>query len=92
MDKENLKFSFISFEGSLYEAKASLKTKEEEKGGHIWLSLNIQLICKKWQVDRTELNMDQAWAETGDRYMLKLFRDYIFHQVKTQNLIVQPSI
>ena len=25
--------------------------------------------------------MDQAWAETGDRYMLKLFRDYIFHQV-----------
>jgi len=32
-------------------------------------------------VDRTELNMDQAWAETGDRYMLKLFRDYIFHQV-----------
>ena len=33
------------------------------------------------KVDRTELNLDQAWAETGDRYMLKLFRDYIFHQV-----------
>ena len=32
-------------------------------------------------MDRTELNLDQAWAETGDRYMLKLFRDYIFHQV-----------
>jgi len=32
-------------------------------------------------VDRTELNMDTAWAETGDRYMLKLFRDYMFHQV-----------
>lgn len=32
-------------------------------------------------VDRTELNMDTAWAETGDRYMLKLFRDYLFHQV-----------
>ena len=27
------------------------------------------------------LNMDGAWAETGDRYMLKLFRDYVFHQV-----------
>lgn len=25
--------------------------------------------------------MDGAWAETGDRYMLKLFRDYVFHQV-----------
>ena len=32
-------------------------------------------------VDRTELNLDTAWAETGDRYMLKLFRDYVFHQV-----------
>jgi len=32
-------------------------------------------------VDRTELNMDTAWSETGDRYMLKLFRDYMFHQV-----------
>ena len=31
--------------------------------------------------ERQELNMDPAWAETGDRYMLKLFRDYIFHQV-----------
>ncbi|XP_063596077.1 PAN2-PAN3 deadenylation complex subunit pan3-like [Penaeus indicus] len=32
-------------------------------------------------VDRPELNMDTAWCETGDRYMLKLFRDYVFHQV-----------
>lgn len=32
-------------------------------------------------VDRTELNMETTWAETGDRYMLKLFRDYVFHQV-----------
>lgn len=25
--------------------------------------------------------MDETWSETGDRYMLKLFRDYVFHQV-----------
>lgn len=25
--------------------------------------------------------MDPTWSETGDRYMLKLFRDYIFHSV-----------
>ena len=25
--------------------------------------------------------MDPSWSETGDRYMLKLFRDYMFHQV-----------
>jgi PAB-dependent poly(A)-specific ribonuclease subunit 3 len=32
-------------------------------------------------VDRSEFNMDASWAETGDRYMLKLFRDFLFHQV-----------
>lgn len=24
---------------------------------------------------------DVSWSETGDRYLLKLFRDYLFHQV-----------
>jgi PAB-dependent poly(A)-specific ribonuclease subunit 3 len=28
---------------------------------------------------------DVAWAETGDRYLLKLFRDYLFHQVSEKN-------
>ncbi|XP_066590957.1 PAN2-PAN3 deadenylation complex subunit pan3 [Prorops nasuta] len=31
--------------------------------------------------ERPELNLEPTWAETGDRYMLKLFRDYVFHQV-----------
>lgn len=26
--------------------------------------------------------MNEKWSETGDRYLLKLFRDYIFHQNK----------
>jgi len=30
--------------------------------------------------------MDAAWSETGDRYMLKLFRDYLFHQVDSDGL------
>lgn len=25
--------------------------------------------------------MDHDWSETGDRYLLKLFRDYLFHSV-----------
>ena len=25
--------------------------------------------------------MDPKWSETGDRYLLKLFRDHVFHQV-----------
>ncbi|XP_042220909.1 PAN2-PAN3 deadenylation complex subunit Pan3-like isoform X3 [Homarus americanus] len=32
-------------------------------------------------VDRPQLHLDTSWSETGDRYMLKLFRDYVFHQV-----------
>eukprot|EP00118_Oscarella_pearsei_P013142 m.101879 g.101879 ORF g.101879 m.101879 type:complete len:633 (+) comp37148_c0_seq18:83-1981(+) len=31
--------------------------------------------------ERPEFQMDPAWSETGDRYLLKLFRDYLFHQV-----------
>ena len=31
--------------------------------------------------ERPELKMDRQWAETGDRYVLKLFRDYVFHQI-----------
>jgi hypothetical protein len=32
-------------------------------------------------VDRAELNGDYSWSDYGDCYMLKLFRDYVFHQV-----------
>ncbi|KAJ3300231.1 PAB-dependent poly(A)-specific ribonuclease subunit 3 [Borealophlyctis nickersoniae] len=31
--------------------------------------------------ERPEFEMDPTWSETGDRYLLKLFRDYVFHQV-----------
>ena len=32
--------------------------------------------------ERPEHNRDARWSETGDRYMIKLFRDYVFHQVR----------
>ncbi|OZJ02266.1 hypothetical protein BZG36_04701 [Bifiguratus adelaidae] len=31
--------------------------------------------------ERPEFDMDPSWSETGDRYIIKLFRDYVFHQV-----------
>ncbi|BFZ54165.1 PAB-dependent poly(A)-specific ribonuclease subunit 3 [Savitreella phatthalungensis] len=34
--------------------------------------------------ERPEYDGDQAWSEAGGRYMLKLFRDYVFHQVDEQ--------
>jgi PAB-dependent poly(A)-specific ribonuclease subunit 3 len=31
-------------------------------------------------IDRPDYNHDRAWAETGERFPIKLFRDYVFHQ------------
>lgn len=52
--------------------------KELENGRLFKLLVKVATIN-----ERPELNMEPTWAETGDRYMLKLFRDYVFHQVTT---------
>src|SRR5579859_1656770 len=31
--------------------------------------------------ERPEFEHNPQWHETGDRFLLKLFRDYVFHQV-----------
>jgi len=36
-------------------------------------------------VDRPSCGSDHNWAETGDRYVVKLFRDYLFHQVDEES-------
>jgi len=42
----------------------------------------VRLLCKLGTInERPEFDMDPTWSETGDRYLLKLFRDYTFHQV-----------
>lgn len=39
--------------------------------------------------ERQEYEGDRNWSENGERYMLKLFRDYVFHQVDSSgNAIV----
>ncbi|KAI9245436.1 hypothetical protein BY458DRAFT_528842 [Sporodiniella umbellata] len=38
--------------------------------------------------ERPEFDMDPSWSETGDRYLIKLFRDYVFHQVDENGLPV----
>ena len=35
--------------------------------------------------ERPEFEHDPTWSENGERYFLKLFRDYVFHQVDAQN-------
>ena len=35
--------------------------------------------------ERPELEHGTLWSETGTRYFLRMFRDYLFHQVDNQN-------
>lgn len=42
----------------------------------------FRLICKLSSItERPEHRLDPQWSETGDRYLVKLFRDFLFHQV-----------
>jgi PAB-dependent poly(A)-specific ribonuclease subunit 3 len=51
-------------------------TKEYENGRLFRLMVKLGFIN-----ERPEFELDPSWSETGDRYLLKLFRDYVFHQV-----------
>ncbi|EEC12422.1 PAB-dependent poly(A)-specific ribonuclease subunit PAN3, putative [Ixodes scapularis] len=50
--------------------------KEVENGRLFRMLIKLGTIS-----ERPEFHLDSSWSETGDRYMLKLFRDYLFHQV-----------
>ncbi|XP_062514074.1 PAN2-PAN3 deadenylation complex subunit pan3-like isoform X2 [Corticium candelabrum] len=51
-------------------------TKELENGRLFKLLAKLGVIN-----ERPQFGLDHSWSETGDRYLLKLFRDYLFHQV-----------
>ena len=42
----------------------------------------FRLLCKLGCInERPEHRLDPQWAETGDRYLVKLFRDYLMYQM-----------
>jgi len=42
----------------------------------------VRLLAKLHTItERPEFEHNPAWSETGERYYIKLFRDYVFHQV-----------
>ncbi|XP_030836314.1 PAN2-PAN3 deadenylation complex subunit pan3-like isoform X2 [Strongylocentrotus purpuratus] len=56
---------------------------EEQLSREIQNGRLFRLLCKLGVMnERPEFHGDVQWAETGDRYLLKLFRDHLFHQVK----------
>jgi len=50
--------------------------REHESGRGLRLLMKLGFVN-----ERPEHMMDTQWSETGDRYVLKLFRDFVFHQV-----------
>ena len=51
--------------------------RELENGRLVRLMAKLNFIN-----ERPEFDHDRQWSETGDRYLLKLFRDHVFHQVE----------
>lgn len=49
--------------------------REMDNGRIMRLLFKLNFIC-----ERAEHDGNPQWAETGDRYPLKLFRDFVFHQ------------
>ncbi|KAK9820130.1 hypothetical protein WJX72_006407 [[Myrmecia] bisecta] len=58
------------------DAVVSQLSKEAENGRLLRLLIRLSTIN-----ERPEADMDPQWSETGDRYLLKLFRDFVFHQI-----------
>ncbi|KAG5646197.1 hypothetical protein DXG03_004251 [Asterophora parasitica] len=55
---------------------------EHELLGELENARLVRLLCKFGFInERPEFAREPRWSETGDRYIIKLFRDYIFHQV-----------
>jgi len=55
---------------------------ESELLGELENARLVRLLCKlNFINERPEFSQEPRWSETGDRYIIKLFRDYVFHQV-----------
>ena len=71
-----------AFNGALHtdDALSSELAREVENARIVRLMAKLNFIT-----ERPEYVNDQSWSENGERYFLKLFRDYVFHQVDGQN-------
>ncbi|XP_048850573.1 PAN2-PAN3 deadenylation complex subunit pan3-like isoform X2 [Brienomyrus brachyistius] len=55
---------------------------EEDLAKEVQNGRLFRLVAKLGTItERPEFQKDPTWSETGDRYLLKLFRDHLFHQV-----------
>ncbi|CAO1632185.1 unnamed protein product [Sympodiomycopsis kandeliae] len=52
----------------------------------------VRLLCKMGFInERPEYDHDPNWSSTGERYLISMFRDHIFHSVTTASLEDGPK-
>lgn len=68
-------FDALEAERAATDRLKSELAKELENGRLLRLLIKLAFVN-----ERPDGDMDSEWAETGDRYILKLFRDFVFHQ------------
>ncbi|PBP22146.1 PAB-dependent poly(A)-specific ribonuclease subunit PAN3 [Diplocarpon rosae] len=70
-----------SYDNSLHANDTIIGTLSQElENGRLF-----RLIAKLGTInERPEYEGDVKWSEVGERYILKLFRDYVFHQVNAE--------
>ncbi|KAK4161444.1 hypothetical protein QBC43DRAFT_96884 [Cladorrhinum sp. PSN259] len=78
---------FIELIAEQVMAHHELKSKENDETSRI-LAMELEngriarLALKLAAInERGDLGLHRDWSETGERYILKLFRDYVFHRV-----------
>lgn len=64
------------------DALSAMDRYEGELQGELENARLVRLMTKIGFInERPEFAREPRWSETGDRYIIKLFRDYVFHQV-----------
>ncbi|TSK98455.1 PAN2-PAN3 deadenylation complex subunit pan3 [Bagarius yarrelli] len=70
-------FDVLTFDNNQTNHLALMPQYQEVQNGRLF-----RLLAKLGTInERPEFQKDPTWSETGDRYLLKLFRDHLFHQV-----------
>jgi len=75
----------VEMESSFIQNDALITELSKECENGRLLKILVKLGCVN---ERPDGDMDMQWSETGDRYLLKLFRDFVFHQTSEEGFPV----
>ncbi|KAF8425868.1 hypothetical protein EV426DRAFT_34063 [Tirmania nivea] len=89
MDEFISKYAFSYMANNLDSALQYEDTLESELCRELENARLVRLLSKFGFInERPEFDHDRNWSESGDRYFIKLFRDYVFHSVDEHGMPV----